>query len=526
VSEKLTDEQLKALLEDGSLSLAAVEKELDERRVIETRHDPLGHVQRSYPWGEKGTELEGEEGPREWQKAILAEIRDELKGGILKRDPLAVASAVIRKARASGHGIGKSALVAWVILWAMETMVDCRGIVTANTATQLASKTWPEVSKWFRLHRSFSKKFDLFSESIRNKERPDTWRFDRVSWTKEKPEAFQGLHNKRKRIVVIFDEASAIADEIWEATEGALTDANTEIIWLAFGNPTRIEGRFRECFRRHRKLWDGAHIDSRDVPGTNLKLFAEWVETYGEDSDFVRVRVRGMFPRASAKTWIDEETVEQSAERELPYVDPGEPLVMGIDVARGGDDQCVIRMRRGLDARTWPTRAIPGSEMRDSMQFAAIIGEQIDTYRPDAVFVDATAIGGPVFDRLMQLGYPIIEVQFGGRSPEPHRYANMRMYMWAKGKEWLLRGGCIEPKKELIEDLKGPEYHHDKHDRLVLESKDAMKKRGLPSPDDGDSLFLTLAAPVAPRQVDASGNYQSRWGAGKAEYDWDPLEDA
>ena len=132
--------------------------------------------------------------------------------------------------------------------------------------------------------------------AARDKDHAKTWRADFVPWSEHNTEAFAGLHNKGKRIVLIFDEASAIADKVWEVAEGALTDEGTEIIWIAFGNPTRNVGRFRECFRRFKHPVEGRQIDSRTVEGTNKEQIAKWAADYGEDSDFFKVRVRGMFP--------------------------------------------------------------------------------------------------------------------------------------------------------------------------------------------------------------------------------------
>jgi hypothetical protein len=123
-----------------------------------------------------------------------------------------------------------------------------------------------------------------------------TWRADLIPWSEHNTEAFAGLHNEGKRIVLLFDEGSAIADKVWEVAEGALTDANTQILWLVFGNGTRPTGRFRECFRKFKHRWDHDQIDSRTVEGINLEQVDKWVADYGEDSDFVKVRVRGMFP--------------------------------------------------------------------------------------------------------------------------------------------------------------------------------------------------------------------------------------
>lgn len=223
-------------------------------------HDPLGFVYSCFPWGKD--ELVNYKGPDAWQIEIL----EKLGKGLINIEE------AIRLAVASGHGIGKSALVSWIVLWAVSTHEDTRGIVTANTETQLRSKTWPEVSKWYRMFIG-RELFEITATAIfsADKEHEKTWRIDAIPWSKENPEAFAGLHNQGKRILVIFDEASAIIDEIWEVTEGAMTDANTEIIWCAFGNPTRNTGRFYECFHSKHRTWDTKQIDSRTVAISNKR---------------------------------------------------------------------------------------------------------------------------------------------------------------------------------------------------------------------------------------------------------------
>src|SRR4029079_13644689 len=155
--------------------------------------------------------------------------------------------------------------------WAMSTKEDTRGIITAGTEPQLKTKTWPEIGKWFRLainaHWFTVEAASIFSNQDGHK---DSWRFDRVTWNKARTEAFAGLHNEGKRIVVVFDEASQIDDVIWEVTDGALTDSNTDILYCVFGNPTRNSGAFRRCFGSDRALWSQGNplqIDSREVEG-------------------------------------------------------------------------------------------------------------------------------------------------------------------------------------------------------------------------------------------------------------------
>ena len=189
-----------------------------------------------------------------------------------------------------------------------------------------------------------------------------------------------------------FDEASAIDDTIWEVTEGALTDSDTEILWLAFGNPTRNTGRFRECFRKYRDRWHHIHVDSRTAAITNKAQLKQWVTDYGEDSDFVKVRVRGIFPDASDTQLISAELVRQAKERSLTERDvAGAPKIMGIDVARGGADQSAVWLRQGLLARRLYKRHTP-----DSMVFAERLASLLREHEPDAAFIDMGAMGAQI----------------------------------------------------------------------------------------------------------------------------------
>src|SRR5262249_38596421 len=159
-----------------------------------------------------------------------------------------------------------------------------------NTEAQLRTKTWPELAKWHQLSLNrdwFTYTATALHSSVAEQER--TWRVDAITWSENNTEAIAGLHNKGKRAFALFDEASAIDDAVWETIEGALTDAGTELIWAAFGNPTRNAGRFKECFPggRFAHRWQGEQIDSRSVSFTNKPQIAEWVADYGEDSDFV-----------------------------------------------------------------------------------------------------------------------------------------------------------------------------------------------------------------------------------------------
>ncbi len=453
-----------------------------EALSISFRHDPFMWVCTFFPWGE--AELASFTGPDVWQREVLVRIGDALQ----KSGDVGV---IIREAVASGHGIGKSALVAWIILWAMSTTVDTRGVVTANTEAQLKSKTWAELAKWHRL--SINKHwFDCTATALIAKEKghDKTWRIDMVPWSERNTEAFAGLHNKGKRVVLIFDEASAIPDVIWEVSEGALTDADTEILWCCFGNPTRNTGRFRECFGKFSHRWNRLKVDSRKAAMTNKELLQAWVNDYGEDSDFVRVRVRGEFPQAGSMQFINSEVVRRAKERSLAkQVYSFAPLVMGVDVARFGDDASVITLRQGLCCKAQHVyRGL------DLMELVGVVSKIIDADKPSAVFVDGVGMGAGVVDRLRQLGYTIIDAQSAARATKT-TYANKRAEMWGDMRDWLNQGAIPED-TELTEQLESLEYTFNRSNALLLESKDDMKKRGLASPDKADSLALTFYAPV------------------------------
>lgn len=458
--------------------------------------DPLGWVCDAFPWG-TGV-LEKHAGPRNWQRDVLGDIGRHLSNPATRCTPL-------RLAVASGHGIGKSALIAMVLGWSMSTCPETRGVVTANTDGQLRTKTWPEVAKWARLAIN-ADWWSVPATAMYEKDHEKSWRADATPWSEHNTEAFAGLHNEGKRIILIFDEASKIADKVWEVAEGALTDENTEIIWLAFGNPTQATGRFRECFGKYRHLWKTRQIDSRTVEGTNRAYLDEMVSTYGEDSDIVKVRVRGQFPAQSVSQFISSELVADAQTRRQTTIDPGAPFVLGVDIARFGDDESVIRGRKGRDGRVIPPIKWRGM---DTVFSAGKVAEAIVRYKPDAVFIDGGGVGGGVVDILKSQGFRIVEVNFGGAARDEKKYANKSAEMWGEARDWLLTGS-IDSDDKLRDDLCGREYGFDKDGRIQLEKKKDMKKRGLASPDDADAFALTFAQPVQRLDMRTSRNFSGR----------------
>ena len=451
--------------------------------VAELTHDPLGFVYYAFEWGEG--ELEDFDGPDTWQRDVLVRIGDKLSAG-------GELGTIIQEAVSSGHGAGKSSLVAWLILWAMSTMKDTKGVVTANTEVQLKTKTWAELAKWYRMCVT-KDWFTLTATSLFSidKSYEKTWRFDMIPWSEKNPEAFAGMHNRGRRILLIMDEASSIDNLIWEVSEGALTDKDTEILWFAFGNPTKNTGRFKDCFGVYRHRWQTTKVDSRDAKMTNKDKLQEWVDDYGEDSDFVRVRVKGEFPRAGSAQFISGEIVSKAIEREVE-VAFGSSKLMGVDVARFGEDQTVITRLHGRKLEE-----VHSFRGLDTMEVANKVAEMINVYHPDAVFVDEIGIGAGVVDRLKQLGFSIIPVTSSNKADDERQYFNKRAEMWGRMKEWL-KGADIPDESDLRDDLTGIEYGYDAKMRLQLEKKKDMKKRGLASPDIGDSIALCFSSATPP----------------------------
>lgn len=450
--------------------------------------DPLGFVSDyAFPWGEEG-DLAGLSGPEKWQADLLARV-----GKNLSRND-AVLEAV-----ASGHGVGKSALVSWLILWAMSTAQDTRIVVTANTETQLKTKTWVELAKWFRLFIDR----DLFQMEATalfsvDPNHQKTWRTDMVPWSEKNPEAFAGLHNQGRRVAMLFDEASAIPTIIHETASGFLSDANTERLWFMFGNPTKSTGQFREKFSEH-SGWNTTQVDSRDVSFTNKQQIKTWERAYGADSDFVRVRVLGIFPRTGESEFISAATVQAAQEREAE-ANIFDPLIIGVDVARFGNDESVIVVRKGRDARSIPATRLKNL---DTMELAARVVDIAQSLRADAIFIDGGGVGGGVVDRCRQLRLHVHDMQFGGKADRGdivtngERYANKRAEMWGSMRAWLTTG-AIEPDQDLRDQLVGPSYAFNQRDEIQLERKADMRARGVASPDWADALALTFAYPVVP----------------------------
>jgi len=482
------------------------EQELAEF-IAEFYSDPLGYVMAVYPWGQpfiyddEGNEIRNpladRKGPEPWQCELLEDVGAHIKNNAMLTqmglDPL-----IFRSAISSGHGVGKSAVVSWLISFFMGTRVDTRGAVTASTQNQLEDKTWPELAKWHNL--SLVKHWFVWTATTYSfapypEERRKNYRTTAASVSKDNTEAFAGLHNEGRTVFVIFDEASGVPSKIWEVAEGALTDG--EGFFFAFGNPTQPQGSFPDCFDKHADMYRTRYIDSREVSFTNKNQLADIIKKYGEDSDEVKVRVKGQFPEQSFNGFMLRTPVQEAMLKEVQY-DSGAGLVMAIDVARFGDDRTVFGYRQGRDARSRPFKVFKGLS---TTRVAELAIREINIEKPDAIVIESTGPGAGVIDILRDRGYKVHEVHPGSKAIEYEHYVNKRAEMWGKFRDAIYDGKVVLPEDdELREELTTIMYTMDRFEQKIqLEAKRDMKKRGLPSPDKGDTLALTFAVNIARR---------------------------
>ena len=427
-------------------------KLMTEMWSMNIKDDPYNFVKFTFPWGVKDTPLEDFKGPRKWQEKILREITTHIQ-----RNQRLDMPEMFRLAVASGRGIGKSALVAWLILWMLSTRLGSTIIVTANTEQQLRSRTWAELGKWLTLAINshwFSKTATTikpaqwFEEALIRDLKIDTGYYYAQAqlWSEENPDAFAGIHSNYG-VCLIMDEASGIPSPIYSVSEGFFSEPTKDRYWFCFSNPRRNTGPFYDCFNSNRQFWRTEQIDSRNVEGTDKELFQRMIEQYGEDSTVSRVEVMGEFPRADDDTVIPMELVRAAVERDVALT-AGEPILWGLDVARFGGD---------------------------------VIG-----------------LGAGVVDRLREQNLPVRGVNVSEAPSTKKNYLNLRAELWFSIKDWLAGRDCRIPNDdELVAELASPSYKYTSTGKIKIESKEEMKRRGLKSPDKADALALTMAGSAA-----------------------------
>ena len=440
------------------------------------RNDPYMFTMSMFDWGHGG--LIGWDGPDWWHKEVFQTIKDYLASS----DTMPLCIAV-----ASGHGAAKTTLAAWLMYWFMSCRLNPQIVCTANTETQLNTKTWRELAKWHKMALN-REAFDWTATSFYLKAHPETWKANAIPWSENNTEAFAGTHEEN--VLVIFDEASKISDKIWEVSDGVFTTKKN--IWIVLGNGTRNVGRFYECFHKHKARWKTWNIDSRKCRAANKEYLERLVEQYGgEDSDQSRVRVRGLFPKTATRQLISTDAVEKAMNYEaegFEYM----PTVMGCDIARFGENSSTICVRKGR--KVFDIEVLP---KQDLMTTAHCIAEAMKKHRPIQTFIDGSGIGAGVVDKLRQLNFQVVDVNGGNSSINP-RFLNKRAEMWFALKEEIENERFELPKDQRLKDeLTCLEFDYTDKGRIRLDRKqDIFDKYGF-SPDLADALAYTYAYPIA-----------------------------
>jgi hypothetical protein len=476
------------------------------------KDNPLAFVMFAYPWGKPGTPLEHFKGPRKWQREVLTNIAEHIKQNNGKID-----FDVLQMAVSSGRGIGKSALVSWITCWMVSTRIGSTTIISANSESQLRSVTWAEITKWLAMSIN-SHWFEIsatrvmpakwLTELVERDLKKGTryWGVEGRLWSEENPDAYAGVHNF-DGVMVIFDEASGIADAIWAVTAGFFTENTPHRFWLSFSNPRRNTGYFYECFNAKRAFWTTKIVDARDVEGTDKAVYQRIIDEYGPDSSQAHVEVYGMFPNAGDDQFISSSLVDDAMAREQ-YQDQSAPIIIGVDPARFGADATVIAIRQGRDIVR-----IDRHRGDDTMTVVGHIIEAINEFKPTLVVIDEGGLGAGIVDRLKEQRYKVKGVNFGNKSSKPIMYGNKRAEMWGTMREWL-KTASIPNDKFLKTDLISPMMKPDSRGTIFLESKKDMKARGLASPDAADAICVTFAFPVAHREyVEPKRRIMSERGA-------------
>ena len=405
----------------------------------------------------------------------------------------------------SGQGVGKTGLEAACFLWFLTCFPFPRVVATAPTKQQLHDVLWSEISKWMSsapLLQQLLKWTKTYVYMIGNEKR-----WFGVARTATRPENMQGFHEDN--MLFIADEASGIADPIMEAVLGTLSGQNNKL--LMCGNPTRTSGTFYDSHTRDRDLYCCHTVSSMDSLRTNKENIDSLIRKYGWESNVVRVRIRGLFPNQEDDVFIPLSSVEQCTSKvyELPEEAGMSFVIIGVDVARFGDDETIIYRNYKGNCRLMRHRR--GQNLMATVgdivqQYRLIRKEHPDYYGKIYINIDDTGLGGGVTDRLREvkaeqhlgkmLIIPInaaerIETDTAEGKESAARYSNLTTDMWATVKDLLNEKAIvIDADNETVAQLSTRKYHMTSSGKLEIESKEAMKKRGLHSPDRADALTL------------------------------------
>lgn len=399
-----------------------------------------------------------------------------------------------RVAVRSGHGVGKTALESWVILWFLFTRPFPKIPCTAPTQQQLLDILWPEISKWLKRSELMDELFDWQKTKIQNRIFPERW--FATARTASKPENMAGFHEEH--LLFIIDEASGVSDQIYETIEGALTTKDAKL--LLCGNPTKNFGVFKRAFFEDRYLYYTIKVNCMDTSRVAPDYCQRLIRQYGIDSDVVRVRVMGEFPKSEPDGLIPLEKIEAAMMREIEIDYDITTLHIGADIARFGDDETTIVPRIGNKTLGLFHYTKQDTTVTAGKILSITLGLMKEYNKPFAsVRIDDDGVGGGVTDILRErvfernLNIEVIGCHNGGRANNPEHYANWITEQWCNLKQ-LLDGDIEIPNDdELSAQLSTRKYSINSKGQIILEDKKTYKKRTHRSPDRADGLILAYA---------------------------------
>lgn len=411
----------------------------------------------------------------------------------------------------SGHGVGKTTLLAWLTLWFLLTRNHCKVPVVANSQQQLRDTIWPEIGSWHRrLPAPLRGAIEVQVERVVRVSDPEGAFAVARTASVGNPEALQGFH--AEHLLFLIDEASGVPDVVFQVGLGALSTTGSKV--LLAGNPTRTSGYFYDTHHTLRERWHLIQVSCLDVPRARGHI-EDIRAKFGEGSNVWRTRVLGEFPTADDDTVIPLEWVLGAVGRDVETSRHLMPI-WGLDVARFGDDSSALAKRQGNTL----LEPVKRWRNKDSIQLAGLVKQEYDgtpeEMRPYLIVVDLIGVGSGVYDQCSVLGLPVRGVNVGEAAATRDNCSRLRDELWFRCREWFEEKACTMPCDEaLIAELTAPTYAFTATGKAVVEAKADMKKRGLRSPDGADALLLTFSCGEArevPRTRTAD-RHHSAWAA-------------
>tara|TARA_R110002020_G_scaffold245223_3_gene458893 strand:- start:13338 stop:14753 length:1416 start_codon:yes stop_codon:yes gene_type:complete len=400
----------------------------------------------------------------------------------------------------SGHGVGKTSCASWTALWFLFHHFPCKIVITSPSQKQMDDALMAELKATIRkLPQSLTDLLEVYKERIELIGAPqEAFISCRTARADDQGnQVLAGIHSDHCLIIV--DEASACPEAIYESVGSSMTSPHASLVLI--GNPTRAQGYFYNCFNRLREDWFNLKVSCFDVRPDRVDLsYAEnMAKTYGDTSSVYRVRVLGEFPTSDSDSLIDLGLVESAQVRDVD-IHASEPVVMGVDVARFGDDSTAVCLRQGNHIlepiRTWKKLDLMETTGRVMEIWEESRGTEDEI---DTIFVDSIGLGSAVVDRLSELGAPVVGINVSESASMGSTCFNLRSELWWRAREWLETKEVKIPEEDekLAGELVLPKYSHSSSGLIRVESKEAMKRRSGASPDAADAFCLTFSGSAA-----------------------------